>query len=98
MPNITVGTTSLCTEQFLRRLPAALRGCARLDLSFQFPQHFLRMPYALHERTGLVSLPLTLNEFDDFTPEQARPEVVTVQPERLVAVLTADNSPWLLVE
>jgi hypothetical protein len=75
-------------DQFLQRLRGSLRHSGRLDLSFRHPQHFLRMPYALHERTGLVSLPLTVEEYDAFTPEMARPENVTVDPTRLACCLS----------
>ncbi len=77
---------------FLRRIRSIVRGASYLDLSFRHPQHFLRMPYALHERTGLVSLPLTIEEYEHFTPEMARPENVTVDLARLERVLSADNS------
>jgi len=83
-------------EEFLRRVCGSARSTGRLDLSFRHPQHFLRMPYALHERTGLVSLPLTLQEYDAFTPEMARPENVTVDPARLAPVLSGDGRGWLL--
>lgn len=89
------GSYGQAAEAFLRRLPGSMRGSNRLDLSFRHPQHFLRMPYALHERTGLVSLPLTPEEFDTFDPEQARPENVSVDPACIAQVLTADNLPWL---
>lgn len=83
-------------EAFLRRLPGSMRSSNRLDLSFRDPQHFLRMPYAMHERTGLVSLPLTPAEFDAFDPVQAHPDNVTIQPERITRIMSADNLPWLL--
>ncbi len=84
--------------QFLRRIRSIVRDASYLDLSFRHPQHFLRMPYALHERTGLVSLPLTIEEYESFTPEMARPENVTVDLARLERVLSADNLGWLLGE
>jgi hypothetical protein len=67
-----------------------------IDLSFRHPQHFLRMPYALHERTGLVSLPLTMEEYEAFTPEMARPENVLIDTRRLTRALEGDNLEWLL--
>jgi hypothetical protein len=82
-------------EAFLARVPHARLRAERLDRSFRRGAHFLRMPYALHERTGLVSLPLTLEEYDAFDPEMARPENVTVDPRRLEPVLRADNLGWL---
>ena len=47
-------------------------GAKDLDTSFSGPSsHFLRMPYSLNERTGLVSLPLMRDEFDVFEPSMA---------------------------
>ena len=57
---------------FESRASRALLSARRMDLSFREGTHYLRMPYALHERTGLVSLPLTLEEYDAFDPEMAR--------------------------
>jgi hypothetical protein len=54
------------------------------------------MPYALHERTGLVSLPLTMQEFDAFNPNMAKPENVTINIDAIEKFLAADNSRWLL--
>lgn len=81
--------------EFLRKIPSSLRGCSKLDMTFRFPQHFLRAPYALHEKTGLVSLPLTLEQFDRFDPEMAVPENVTPNLDMLRQYLQADNSWWL---
>jgi hypothetical protein len=83
-------------EAFLRRLPQSRLRARQLDRSFRRGTHLLRMPYALHERTGLVSLPLALAEYDSFDPEMARPETVAVDPRCLEPVLRADNLPWLL--
>jgi hypothetical protein len=83
-------------EAFLARAPQSFLRAKRLDRSFRRGTHFLRMPYALHERTGLVSLPLTLEQYDAFHPEMARPENVVVDPRRLEPVLRADNLGWLL--
>jgi hypothetical protein len=83
-------------DVFLPRVRALLTRTNRLDLSFHRAQHFLRMPYALNEGTGLVSLPLLPDEYDRFDPEMARPE--NVGPARLDylrAVLDADNSAWV---
>jgi hypothetical protein len=86
-----VGASAL----FESRASRMLLNARRMDLTFREGTHYLRMPYALHERTGLVSLPLTLDEYDAFDPEMARPENVTVEPERLERILSADNRAWL---
>jgi hypothetical protein len=80
---------------FESRASRMLHSAKRMDLSFHKGTHYLRMPYALHERTGLVSLPLTPEEYDTFDPEMARPENVRIEPERLERILAADNRLWL---
>lgn len=40
------------------------------------PRHLFRMPYSLHEKSHLVSLPLRADEIDGFKKEQAVPEKV----------------------
>lgn len=37
-------------------------------------RHLFRMPYSLHEKSWLVSIPLTEKQIKNFEPEQARPE------------------------
>src|SRR3989344_8368465 len=39
-------------------------------------RHLYRMPYSLHEKSGLVSLPLDPNKVLEFEKPMARPEVV----------------------
>jgi hypothetical protein len=41
--------------------------------------HPLRLPYSLHERTGLVSLPIDPGKYDDFRPEMAEVRNVRVE-------------------
>jgi hypothetical protein len=52
---------------------------ATLDDSFDDPDHYLRLPYSLNERTGLVSLPVRAEDYDDFHPERAEMSDVTVE-------------------
>ena len=49
-----------------------------LDGSFRNPGHFLRLPYSLNENTGLVSVPMKIEDFDRFSWEMARPEAIEV--------------------
>jgi DNA primase catalytic subunit len=42
-------------------------------------RHMFRMAYSLHEKSGLVSLPLELNEIKGFKREMANPEIVKVK-------------------
>jgi hypothetical protein len=48
-----------------------------IDNSFTSADHFFRLPYSINENTGLVSLPLTREQYDDFTPSMA--EIPNVQ-------------------
>ena len=57
-----------------------LREPRYLDTSFHMPTHFLRLAYSVNENTGLVSLPLSADDYDSFNPEQARPERVKPLP------------------
>jgi hypothetical protein len=50
-----------------------------VDGSFGGEHHFLRLPYSLNERTGLVSLPLSREEYDDFELEMAEAPRVRVE-------------------
>ena len=42
-----------------------------IDGSFASTSHFCRIPYSLNENTGLVSLPIRREQYDDFTPSMA---------------------------
>jgi DNA primase catalytic subunit len=50
-----------------------------VDESFSDDEHLLRLPYSLHERTGLVSLPLDPARYDEFRPEMAEVHNVRVE-------------------
>ena len=53
-----------------------------LDMTFAHdPYHLLRLPYALHETTGLASLPIPEDSFDTFSPTLARLDKAQVLPE-----------------
>ena len=57
-------------------------GAEHVDDAFCSPSgHFLRLPYSLNEHTGLVSLPLTRDEFDAFQPGSAEWQNVEVNDE-----------------
>jgi len=60
---------------FLRK---QIKDPKTLDGSFRNPHHFLRMPYSLNENTGLASVPFRVENFDRFSWEMARPEMVEV--------------------
>ncbi len=50
-----------------------------MDGSFSTGNHFLRLPYSLNENTGLVSIPISREEFYDFDPSQAEMDRVEVR-------------------
>lgn len=50
----------------------------RLDRSFTNPSHFLRLAYSINENTGLVSIPIPIEDFDHFAWNNAKPENVEV--------------------
>jgi hypothetical protein len=52
-----------------------------IDGSFTSTGHFYRIPYSLNEHTGLVSLPLTREQYDDFTLSMAEVSNVQVNEE-----------------
>ena len=47
-----------------------------IDTVLLASRHLYRMPYSLHEKSGLVSLPLDPHKIMEFTKEMARPEAV----------------------
>ena len=55
-----------------------IKGPGMLDGSFRRPNHFLRMPYSLNENTGLVSVPIDVEDYDRFSWKHADPETVEV--------------------
>jgi len=45
-----------------------------LDPSSMKPMGLVRAPYGLHSKTGLISLPISIKELDEFEPENASVE------------------------
>ena len=52
-----------------------------IDGSFTSMGHFYRMPYSLNENSGMASLPLRREQYDDFTPSMAEISNVQVDEE-----------------
>ncbi|MBR9679273.1 MAG: hypothetical protein GON13_03325 [Nanoarchaeota archaeon] len=50
-----------------------------IDTVFLSSRHLFRMPYSLHEKSGLVSLPINIEELEKFTKEQAKPEKIEIR-------------------
>ncbi len=53
---------------------------ANVDPILISPRHLFRMPYSLHEKTHLVSVPLDAGELDGFKKEDASPDKVKAGP------------------
>lgn len=63
------------TQQFEKILN--LLSVIDVDTVLIASRHLYRMPYSLHEKSGLVSIPISLNEILTFDKERAKPELVT---------------------
>ena len=64
--------------EFLRK---RIKDPKTLDGSFRSPGHFLRMPYSLNENTGMVSLPIRVEDYDRFSWKMAHPDSVEVMED-----------------
>ncbi|MFQ6043479.1 MAG: hypothetical protein ACE5PV_21705, partial [Candidatus Poribacteria bacterium] len=65
-------------SQLMQFVSSVVKHAAKLDRSFTSPAHFLRLAYSINEKTGLVSLPIRLEEFDNFSWQEAKLENVKV--------------------
>lgn len=63
-------------EEFLNAKGLDIFPLLGLDLAIAAPRHFIRAPYSLHEKSGLVSLPIRADEIEEFEKEMASPEKV----------------------
>lgn len=57
-------------------------GKVLLDASIIKPMGDVRAPYSMHYKTGLISMPLDLNELGKFEPSMADPELVASRFEK----------------
>jgi hypothetical protein len=74
-------------------------GAPGIDTSFSSPTHFLRLPYSIHERTGLVSIPLSEEQFHNFKPKMAEiPNVEVVQKFCEVSRQSVENLRNLIAD
>jgi hypothetical protein len=48
-----------------------------VDTVFLAPRHLFRMPYSLHEKSGLVSLPIPVDGLERFKKKDAKPSTVS---------------------
>ena len=65
-------------SQLMQFVGKVVKHSEKLDRSFTSSAHFLRLAYSINEKTGLVSLPVKLDEFDYFSWQEARIEEVKV--------------------
>lgn len=61
-------------------------------------RHLFRLPYSLHERSLLVSLPLQPKSIDSFEKEDAKPEYVKIKNKFLLTEAKPREAQALLVE
>ena len=64
------------SDKYFRRFNAL--SIINVDTILISPRHLYRMPYSLHEKSGLVSLPLNPNEVLKFKKESTKPEIVKI--------------------
>lgn len=61
-------------------------------------RHLFRLPYSLHEKTVLVSLPITPTALERFEKEQASPEKVKIEEKFLQQRMPSKDAEMLIVE
>jgi len=61
-------------------------------------RHLFRLPYSLHEKTLLVSLPIKYENLDSFEKEKAAPEKVKIDEKFLVQKIIKRDAEALVVE
>jgi len=69
-----------------------------IDRMVASPRHMFRLPYSLHEKTLLVSLPLNINQLEEFRREDASPSRVEVKEKFLAGNFGIREATSLLVE
>ncbi|MCD6402934.1 MAG: hypothetical protein J7K98_01240 [Candidatus Aenigmarchaeota archaeon] len=62
------------------------------------PRHLFRLPYSLHEKTMLVSLPIDEKRIEDITKEDAKPEKVVVEEKFLRVKRNLRDAKDLIIE
>ncbi len=69
-----------------------------IDSMVASSRHMFRLPYSLHEKSLLVSLPLTLDQLDNFQKEDASPWKVRVEKKFLQERTELTEASPLVVE
>jgi len=65
------------THHIIFHTIVSLSKASHIDSSFISFDHYHRIPYSINEHTGLISLPLHRDQYNDFTPSMA--EIWNVQ-------------------
>ncbi|MFH1174667.1 MAG: hypothetical protein V1725_06030 [archaeon] len=68
-----------------------------LDTLLISSRHMYRMPYSLHEKSGLASLPILPNQVLSFDKQQALPEKVVLQQSRPFLIRSGQGSASALL-
>jgi DNA primase catalytic subunit len=55
-----------------------------IDTILISPRHMFRMPYSLHEKSGLVSVPVDPEKVMNFEKQNAKPEKITISKHRFL--------------
>ena len=66
-------------EMFQKTKGVSAEKVANLDLVLVASRHLFRMPYSLHEKTGLANVVLTKEEIEGFDPRDADPLRVKIK-------------------
>jgi len=93
--NIIDNTKCDCgSTEFTRRLN--LSKIIEVDTILIASRHMYRMPYSLHEKSELVSIPIKINEVLTFEKERAKPENVKFNIEFLNRKVENDEAKKLI--
>ena len=63
-------------EEFIKEEQFDFFSLIGLDLALGAPRHLFRAPYSLHEKTGLVSVPIKIEDLEKFEKSQAEPDKI----------------------
>ena len=72
------------TDTFGERIPMLnVESFLEIDTILIAPRHLFRMPYSLHEKSKLASIPIPASRIMEFSKEEAKPENVIVDGKNL---------------
>ena len=76
----------------------AVERILEVDTLLISSRHLYRVPYSLHEKSGLVSVPVAADEVLSFERDAARPEAITTLPQFLTRDAQAEEASSLFVQ